>query len=139
MLQLICYYNNSWVSNIGSLVLVSTFWFRIIKCGWICMLKIIPSNFLKIRNGWAIVNILYITTVVYVFLENTRSHSNACIALISLKKTHTNLLNGKGIDDSAENMSGITDEYQNYEKRECKVWIVTGAYKKKRKVKVEDF
>ena len=28
-------------------------------------------------------------------------------------------LNGKEIDDSMENMSGITNGYQNYEKCEC--------------------
>ena len=29
-------------------------------------------------------------------------------------------LNGKGIDDSMENMPGITNGYQNYEKCECR-------------------
>ena len=29
-----------------------------------------------------------------------------------------------------ENMSGITDGHQNYEKRDCKVRIVIGAEKK---------
>ena len=55
------------------------------------MLGIIPSNFLKIRNGWAIV-VKYAATVVYVgthffsqFLENSRSQSNA-YNLISSKK-----------------------------------------------------
>ena len=37
------------------------------------------------------------------------------------------LLNGKGTDDSTENMSGITDDHQNYENCECKVKIVIGA------------
>ena len=65
VLQLIWYYSTSWVSNIGDLVLVLIFWFRIIKCGWFFMLGIIASNFLKIGNGWAIV-VKYATTVVYV-------------------------------------------------------------------------
>ena len=83
VLQLIWYYSTSWVSNIGDLVLVLIFWFRIIKCGWFFMLGIIASNFIKMRYGWVIV-IKYATTVVYVrthlfphFLENSRSHSNA--------------------------------------------------------------
>ena len=79
----------------------------------------------------------YATTVVYLgihifprFLENSRSHSNA-YNLISSKNKHQ--LNDKGIDDSKENLynnnnnnnnnnrfsSGITDDYQNYEKCEC--------------------
>ena len=51
------------------------------------------------------------------------------------------LLNGKGTDDSTENMSGITDDHQNYENCECKVKIVIGAWKKNQKVKnkAEDF
>ena len=92
VLQLIWYYSTSWVSNIGDLVLVLIFWFRIIKCGWFFMLGIIASNFLKIGNGWAIV-VKYATTVVYVgthvfpqFLENSRSHSNAYNNLISSKE-----------------------------------------------------
>ena len=91
MLQLIWYYSTSWVSNIGDLVLVLIFWFRIIKRGWFFMLGIIASNFLKIENGWAMV-IKYATAVVYVgtpffpqSLENSRSHSNA-YNLISSKK-----------------------------------------------------
>ena len=32
------------------------------------------------------------------------------------------LLNGKGIDDSTGNLSGITDGHQNYEKCECSGW-----------------
>ena len=83
------------------IVLVLIFWFRIIKCGWFCVLGIIARNFLKIGNGWAIVE-KYATTVVYVE-------------------------NGKGIDESTENMSGITDDHQNYEKCECRVTIVIGA------------
>ena len=82
MLQLIWYYTTSWVSNIGDLVLVLIFKFRILKCGSFWMLGIIASNFLKIGNGWAIVA-KYATTVVYVgthffqqFLENSGSHSN---------------------------------------------------------------
>ena len=55
-------FSTSWVSNIGDLVLVLIFWFRIITCGW---LWVIASNFLKIRNGWAVV-VKYATTVVYV-------------------------------------------------------------------------
>ena len=92
VLQLIWYYSTGWVSKIGDLVLVLIFWFRIIKCGWFYMLGTIASNFLKIGNGWTIVKI-YGTTVVFVvthffpqFLENCRSHSNACITLISSKK-----------------------------------------------------
>ena len=45
------------------------------------------------------------------------------------------LLNWKGIDDYTENMSGITDGYQNHEKCECKARIVIGAEKKNWKVK----
>ena len=59
------------------------------------MLGIIASNFLKTGNGWTVVE-KYATVVVYVgiqffpqFLENSRSHSNACNTLISSKKTHT--------------------------------------------------
>ena len=37
------------------------------------------------------------------------------------------LLDGKGIDDSTKNLSGITDGHQNYERCECKVRIVIGA------------
>ena len=73
------YCSTSWVSNIGDLVLVLIFWFRIITYGW---LWAIASNFLKIRNGWAVV-VKYATTVVYIgthfftqFLENFKSHSN---------------------------------------------------------------
>ena len=47
------------------------------------------SNFLKIGNGWAIV-VKYAITVLYIgthffllFLQNSRSHSNACITMIS--------------------------------------------------------
>ena len=65
----------------------------------------------------------YATTVVYLrihffprFLQNSRSHSNA-YNLISSKNTHR--LNDKGTDDSKENISGITDDHQNYEKCEC--------------------
>ena len=56
------------------------------------MLWIIPSNFLKIGNGWAIVE-KYAPTVVLVeahffpqFLENFRFHSNATSTLIFLEK-----------------------------------------------------
>ena len=56
------------------------------------MLGIIASNFLKIENGWAIVQ-KYAPTAVFVgahffskFLENFKSHSNACSTLISSKK-----------------------------------------------------
>ena len=56
------------------------------------MLGIIASKFLKIGNGWAKVE-KYAATVVFVgaqfflqFLENFRSHSNACSTLISSKK-----------------------------------------------------
>ena len=37
------------------------------------------------------------------------------------------LLNAKGIDDSMENMSGIIKGYQNYERCQCKVRIVTSV------------
>ena len=63
VLQLIWYYSTSWVSNIGDLVLVLIFWFRIIKCGWFSMLGIIASNFVKNDNGWSIV-VKYATTIV---------------------------------------------------------------------------
>ena len=89
------------------------------------MLGIIASNFLKIGNNWTIIE-KYATTVVYVgthffpqFLENSRSHRNACNILIFSKNTH--LLHRKGINDSTENISGITDGHQNYKKCECKV------------------
>ena len=56
------------------------------------MLGIIASDFLKIGNGWDIVE-KYAITVVYVgthlfpkFQEYSRSHSNACSSLISSKK-----------------------------------------------------
>ena len=91
VLQLIWYYSTSWVSNIGDLVLVLIFWFRIIKCGWFFMQAIITSKFLKIGNGWAAV-VKYDTTVVYVgthffpqFLENSRSHSNTYNLIFSKK------------------------------------------------------
>ena len=123
VLQLIWYSSTSWVSNIGDLVLVLIFWFRIIKCGWLFMLGIIASNFIKVGNGWAIV-VRYATTVVYVgthffpqFLENSRSHSNA-YNLVPRKNTHQ--LNGKGIGESTENVPGITDGHQSYEKCACK-------------------
>ena len=97
------------------------------------MLGIIASNFLKIGNGWAIVE-KYAPTVVLVgahsfaqFLENFRSHSNASSTLIFSEKKDTHLLNLKKIDNSTENMSGITDGHQNYEKCDCKVRIVIDA------------
>ena len=37
------------------------------------------------------------------------------------------LLNAKGIDDSMENMSGIINGHQNYERCDCKVRIVISA------------
>ena len=40
------------------------------------------------------------------------------------------LLNGKGIDNFMENLSGITDGYQNYEENDCQVEIVIGASKR---------
>ena len=95
------------------------------------MLGVIVTNFLKIGNGWTIVE-KYAPTLVSVgahffpqFLENCRSHSNACNSLISSKKTR--LLNLKGIDNYTKNISGITDGHQNYEKCECKVRIVVNA------------
>ena len=66
----------------------------------------------------------YATAVVYVgthffpqFLQNSRSHSNAYNNVIPPKSMH--LLNGKGIDDSPENLPGITDGHHNYKKCEC--------------------
>ena len=122
-LQLIWYYSTSWVRNIGDLVLLFIFLFRIIECGWFFILGIIVSNFLKIEKGWAIF-VKYATIVVYVgpyffrqFLENSRSHRNAYNNLISSKNTHQ--LNGKGIDDSTEYMFDVTDGHQNYQKRGC--------------------
>ena len=116
VLQLIWYYRTSWVSNIGDLVLVLIFWFRIIKREWFFMLGIIASNLLKITNAWVIV-VKYATTVVYVgphffpqILEKSRSHSNAWHAQ----------LNGKRIDDSTENIPGTTNSHRNYEKCECR-------------------
>ena len=79
--------------------------------------------FLKIGNSWAIV-VKYATTVVYVgthffpqFLENSRSHSNAYNNVISSEKHAP--IKWERIDDSTENLSGITDGHQNYEKCEC--------------------
>ena len=88
------------------------------------MLGIIASNFLKKENGRAVV-VKYATTVVYVgtpffpqFLEKiSQSHSNAWNNFISSKNTQQ--LIRKGIDDSTENMSGITDDHQNHEKCDC--------------------
>ena len=68
MLQLIRYYSTGWVNNIDDLVLVLIFWFRTIKCGWFCMLGIIASNFLKIGNGWNIVEKYATTVYVYVYV-----------------------------------------------------------------------
>ena len=92
VLQLIWYFNTSWVSNIGNLVLELIFWFRIIKCGWFCILGIIATNFLNIGTGRAIGE-KYATTVAYVgthffpkLLEGSVSHSTACSTLISSKK-----------------------------------------------------
>ena len=65
VLQLIWYYSISWVSNIGDLVLVLIFWFRIMKCGWFFMLGTIASNFVKLGNGWTII-VKYATTIAYV-------------------------------------------------------------------------
>ena len=133
VLQLIWYCSTGWVSNIGDLVLVLVFKFRILNCGWFWMLRIIARNLLKIGNGWAIVE-KYAPTVVLVgahsfaqFLENFRSHSNASSTLIFSEKKDTHLLNLKKIDNSTENMSGITDGHQNYERCDCNVKIVIGA------------
>ena len=46
------------------------------------------------------------------------------------------LLNLKRIDNSTENMSGIIDSHQNYEKCDCKVRIVIGASKKETESKI---
>ena len=80
VLQLICYYNTSWVSGWFSISI--DFLIRNYRCGWFFILEIIVSNFLKIGNGWVIV-VKYAKTVVYIgthffpqFLENSRSHSN---------------------------------------------------------------
>ena len=92
LLQLIWYYSTSWLSNIGDLVLVVIFKFRILRCGWFWILGIIASNFLETGNLWAIVE-KYAPAVVFVgahffpqFLENFISHSNACSTLISSEK-----------------------------------------------------
>ena len=55
--------------------------------------------------------------------------------LISSKK-NMHLLNLKRIDNSTENMSGIIDSHQNYEKCDCKVRIVIGASKKETESKI---
>ena len=123
------------------LVLVMIFWFRIIKYGWLFMPEIIASSFLRIGNGLAIV-VKYATTVEYIgsqsfpqILENhSWSRSNAYNNLISSKSTHQ--LNRRVIDDSTENMSGITDGHQNYEKCEkSTVADVQAAIQCKQKVK----
>ena len=44
---------------------------------------------------------------------------------------NTHLLNLKRIENSEENMSGITDGHQNYEKCDYKVRIMIGTYKKR--------
>ena len=89
VLHLIWYWSTSWVKNIGDLLLVLIFWFRIITCVW---LWVIASNVLKIRNDWAVVG-KYATAIVYVgthffpqFLQNSRSHSNAYNNVISSEK-----------------------------------------------------
>ena len=68
----------------------------------------------------------YATTVVYVgacffpqFLENSRSHSNVCNTLIYLKNQAP--IKWERDYNSMENLSGIADGHQNYEKCECKV------------------
>ena len=107
VLQLNWCYSNSWVSNIGDLVLVLIFWFRIFKRGGFCILVIIAINFLKIENGCTVVE-KYAATVAYVgtyifpntwktqYLKNSRSHSNACNVLISSNKKRTYWM-GKGL------------------------------------------
>ena len=53
------------------------------------MIGIIASNFLKIGNGWTVVE-KYATTAAYggthFFPKFSRSHSNTCNTLISSKK-----------------------------------------------------
>ena len=96
------------------------------------MLGIIASNFLKIGNGWATVE-KYASTVVFVgalffpqFLDkNLDFILMQVVPWFSWKKKH--LLNLKRIDNTKENMSGITDGNQNYERCDCKVRIVIGA------------
>ena len=51
------------------------------------------------------------------FLENSRSYSNAYNNLFSSKK-HAPIKWERDIDDSTENMSGITDGHEIYEKCE---------------------
>ena len=89
------------------------------------MLRIIASNFLKIRNGCSVVD-KYAATVVYVgahlfpqFLEKSRSSSNSCNTLISSKKHY--LFNEGEIDNCTKNLFGITDANQNYEECKCEV------------------
>ena len=88
------------------------------------MLRIIAINFLKIGNGSAIVQ-KHAATLVYVgthffpqFLETSRSRTIVMHVVPSFPRKNTHLLNGKGIDDSTENLSVITNYQQNYEKSE---------------------
>ena len=94
------------------------------------------NYFLKIKNGWTVIK-KYATTLVYVgthffpqFLENPRPHFNACNITLSKK---TRLLNEKGIENSIENLSGITDGHHNYKEWECEVKIVISALKRTEK------
>ena len=105
------------------------------------MLWIIPSNFLKIGNGWAIVE-KYAPTVVLVeahffpqFLENFRFHSNATSTLIFLEKKNTHLLNLKRIDNSTEKCGCKV----NKEKKSTGKWSVHKEKYRKVKNKAEDF
>lgn len=77
------------------------------------MLEIITNNFLDIRNGWTVAEkcdtaVPYAETHLFPkFLENPRTHRNACNSLVCSKNTHP--LNDKGIDKSTENISDIAD------------------------------
>lgn len=104
-----------------------------VKRRWICMLRIIASNLVVEK---------YATTFVYLetlffpqFIENSRLYFNGWNTWVSSKKTR--LLSGKIIDTSTENLSGITDVHQNYEKCECEGNIVIGASKRTRKWKLQ--
>ena len=134
VLQLIWYCSTSWVSNIGDLVLVLIFLFKIIKFQWFRILRIIGSNFLKIGNGWTEVK-KYATYVVYVgthffpqFLENSKSHSNVCNTLYSSKK-YAPIKSERDwwFYRKYDWHYRWSSEHQNYEKCECKVRIVINA------------
>ena len=83
------------------------------------MLSIIASNFLKLGNGWTIVEknaatVAYVEThsfPQFVFPKTLDLIVMHVVSQFPRKKTH--LLNKKGTDISTENMSGIMDNHQN--------------------------